>query len=82
MPADTRPMKRMKSPMPTLIACFSARGIAFMIASRKPVSTRAVMTSPSRKIAPIATSHGSLSPAMSWNATTALSPMPEATASG
>ena len=26
MPADTRPMKRMKSPMPTPMACFSATG--------------------------------------------------------
>ena len=31
---------------------------------------------------PIAAVHGSFMPAMSWNATTALSPMPEASASG
>jgi hypothetical protein len=82
MPAETRPMNRMKSPMPALIACFSTRGIAFMIASRKPVSTSTVMAIPSRKITPMAAGHGSLSVAMSWNATTALSPMPEARASG
>ena len=82
MPAATSPMKRMKRPMPTLIACFSARGMAFMIASRNPVSTKAVMTRPSRKITPMAACQGSLRPAMSWKATTALSPMPEATARG
>ena len=81
-PADTSPMKRMKSPMPTPMARLSDTGIAFMIASRKPVSTSAVITAPSSSTTPIAAVHGSLRPATSWNATTALSPMPEASASG
>ena len=65
IPADTSPMKRMKRPMPTPIACFSARGMAFMIASRKPVRTSAVITSPSMNTTPIAAGQGSLRPAMS-----------------
>ena len=53
-----------------------------MIASRKPVSTSTVITSPSSTTTPIAAVHGSLSVATSWKATTALIPMPEAIASG
>ncbi len=82
MPADTRPMKRMKRPMPTPMARLSAAGIAFMIASRKPVSTSAVITRPSSSTTPIAAVHGSFMPATSWKATTALSPIPDARASG
>ena len=40
MPPSTRPMNRMKKPMPTTIAFLSSSGIALKIASRKPVSTR------------------------------------------
>src|SRR5262245_17705045 len=40
MPEALRPMKRMKSPMPTPMACFSEAGMAFMIASRSPVTTK------------------------------------------
>ena len=82
MPADTRPMKRMKSPMPTPMARLSDRGMASMIASRKPVSTSAVRMIPSRKTTPMAACQGSLSPAMSWKATAAFNPMPAASASG
>ena len=40
--------------MPTPIERFSASGTAFMIASRRPTSTRTVMTTPSITITPIA----------------------------
>ena len=42
------------SPIPTPIARFSAIGMAFMTASRKPVSTRSVITTPSSTTTPIA----------------------------
>ena len=81
-PPFTSPMKRMKRPIPTEMARFSARGMAFTTASRTPTSTRMVMTTPSRKITPIAAGHGSFCAAISWKATTAFSPIPDATARG
>ena len=39
-PPSTRPMNRMKKPMPITMAFFSSSGIAWKIASRKPVRTR------------------------------------------
>ena len=68
--------------MPTEIARLSARGMAFTTASRTPTSTRTVITTPSRKMTPIAAGHGSFCAAISWNATTALSPIPDAMARG
>ncbi len=82
MPAALKPMKRMKSPMPTPMARFSETGMAFMIASRNPVSTNTVMASPSSTTTPMAACQGSFMPATSWKATAALSPIPEASASG
>ena len=82
-PAFTRPIKRMNRPMPTPIACFRGIGIAFRIASRKPVRTSAVMTIPSMRMMPMAACHGSGGvPSTSWYATTALSPRPAAIANG
>ncbi len=40
------------------------------------------MTTPSSTMTPMAAGHGSFKPATSWKATAALSPMPEARASG
>ena len=54
MPPSTRPMNRMKKPMPTTIAFLSSIGMALKIASRKPVSTRMVMTTPSSTTMPMA----------------------------
>ena len=50
MPPSTRPMKVMNKPMPTPIARFRLIGMAFMMASRSPVSTSRRMTMPSTKI--------------------------------
>src|SRR5665647_1581514 len=55
-PPLTRPMNRMKKPMPTTMAFFSSSGMALKMASRKPVSTRIVMATPSRKMRPMALS--------------------------
>ena len=65
IPAEWSPMNRMKSPIPTPMARFSASGIAPIIASRKPVSTSTVMARPSSITTPMAACHGSLSPATS-----------------
>ena len=64
------------------MARFSEAGMARMIASRSPMSTKTVMATPSSTTTPIAVCHGSFMPATSWNATTALSPMPDARANG
>ncbi len=81
-PEVKKPMKAMKRPMPTLIARLSAIGTASISASRKRVSTSTVMTRPSRKTTVIACGHVSPRPATSSNATTALSPIPAASANG
>ena len=80
MPPSTRPMKRMKKPMPMTIAFLSSSGMALKIASRKPVSTRMVMTMPSMTMMPMASGSSGPRPATSWKATTALRPMPGAMA--
>ncbi len=79
-PPSTRPMKRMKKPMPTTIAFFSSSGIEWKIASRKPVITRIVMATPSRTMSPMALSKLRPWPSTRLKATTALSPMPGAMA--
>ena len=81
-PAVKKPMKAMKRPMPTLMARLSPMGTASITASRKRVSTSSVMTSPSSSTTVIACGHESPRPATSSKATTALSPMPAASASG
>ena len=54
MPPSTRPMNRMKKPMPTAMAFLSSSGMALKMASRKPVSTSMVMATPSQKMRPMA----------------------------
>ena len=81
-PEVKKPMNAMKRPMPTLIARLSPIGTASMSASRKRVSTSMVMTAPSRNTTVIAWGHESPRPATRSKATTALSPMPAASAKG
>jgi hypothetical protein len=73
-------MKAMNRPMPTPIACFIGCGMAFMIASRSPVTTSTQIRMPSRTTRPIASDQ--LISGASWKATTALRPSPAAMASG
>jgi hypothetical protein len=65
MPAFLRPMKAIKSPMPTAMANFIESGTAFSTASRKLVRTRIVISSPSATTAAIAVCHGKPRPSMS-----------------
>jgi hypothetical protein len=81
-PDVTKPMNAMKSPMPTLIARFRARGTASIIACRKRVRTSSVMTTPSANTTVIAWGHVSPRPLTSSKATTAFRPMPGARARG
>ena len=81
-PEVKNPMKAMKRPIPTLIARLSPIGTASMSAWRKRVSTSTVMTAPSRTMTVIACGHESPRPATRSNATTALSPIPAASANG
>jgi hypothetical protein len=80
IPDVVSPMNAMNRPIPIAIAFFSSSGIALMIASRSPRSTRIVIASPSTTTRPIAS--GKLRPACatSVNATTALRPSPGAIA--
>lgn len=55
--ASTRPTKVTNRPMPTEIATRNSLGTARKTASRKPVSTRAVMMMPSTAIIPMARGH-------------------------
>ena len=80
MPPSTRPMNRMKKPMPTTMAFFSSIGMALKMASRKPVSTRIVMARPSSTTMPMALSKLRPCAATRLKATTALRPMPGAIA--
>ena len=45
-PAFTSPSRATNMPMPMVIACLSASGMAFMIISRRPVTTSRQMTTP------------------------------------
>ena len=73
-------MNAMKRPMPIAIAFFRSSGIASMIFSRIPVSTRIVTAMPSTTIRPIAAGNDRPSPATRLNATTAFRPSPGAIA--
>ena len=81
-PPLASPISARKSPMPAPMARLSDIGIASSTASRNPVSTSRVRIAPSATTTPIAS--GALSPSRptSVNATTALSPIPGATANG
>ena len=80
MPPSTRPMKRMKKPMPMAMAFLSCRGMPRKIASRRPVSTRMVMTMPSITMMPMAAFIVRPPAATRLKATTALMPSPGAMA--
>ncbi len=80
-PPFAKPMNRMNRPMPTPIERFSASGTAFMMASRRPITTRTVIATPSRTITPIAPA-ASRPFAVSEKATIALMPRPAARANG
>ena len=65
------------------MATFSWLGTALKTASRKPVTTSSVMTTPSQKISPIASPKDSpKGPSTRVNDTIAFSPMPAAKARG
>lgn len=81
-PPFTRPISRIKRPMPTAIAPFSRCGIAFITFSRSPVSTSTRIRMPSIRITPIASCQVRPEPATSPNATTAFSPIPGAIING
>ena len=57
-PPSFSPMVVMKSPMPTPMARLRLSGMAFMTASRRPVSTRMRMMRPSTKITDMPTCQG------------------------
>ena len=78
-PPSLRPMVVMNRPMPTPIARFRSSGMAFMIDSRRPVSTSTRMMRPSTKMTDMPTCHGTLAcwKPMSEKVTTAFRPMPE-----
>ena len=80
MPALSKPMKAMKSPMPMAIAFLRSSGIASMTFARKPVSTKTVTAMPSTTMSPIAAGYESPSPATRPKATVALIPRPGAIA--
>ena len=65
-PALTKPMKAMKSPMPTVMAIFSACGTALKIAVRMPVAPRTTMMMPLMITSPIASAQ-----VTSWTTETA-----------
>ena len=79
-PASTRPMKAMNSPMPTLIACLRANGIASRIVCRSPVRTSSTMPKPSITTRPIAS--GQVMVGARVKATREFRPSPVAMASG
>ena len=81
-PAFTRPISAMNAPIPIPMARLRSMGIALMIASRTPVSTKIVMRMPSVTMTPIACGNVSLSPSTSVNATNAFNPSPAASANG
>jgi len=81
-PESMRPMKAMNKPIPTLIAVFSAGGMAWNTALRKPVSTRTVMMMPSRTIRPMASGHVMPGILAMPKVTKALRPKPVASARG
>ena len=81
-PAFTNPMNAMNKPMPIPMDRLRSMGMAFRTASRKPVSTSALMTKPSTTMTPMAWGQVSLLATTRANATKALSPSPAASAKG
>ena len=79
-PELTNPMKAIKSPMPTVMATFSAWGTAWKIATRTPVAPSRTMMTPLIMVSPMASAH-----VTSWTTETArklFMPRPAARAKG
>ena len=79
-PASTKPIRAMKSPIPTEMAILICAGTALKTATRNPVRTNTKMIRPSRTTRPIAAAHV-IFDAMP-TATKVLRPKPVAKASG
>lgn len=79
-PAFTRPIRATNIPMPMVIACFSASGIAFMIISRSPVTTSSMITTPYITHMPMAC--GQVITGTTWLDSTPDTESPAASASG
>lgn len=79
-PESTRPISRMKRPIPIAMPLRSDFGTAFITRSRSPVATSSITTMPARTTMPIAS--GQLIRGASWSATTVLTPRPAASAIG
>ena len=79
-PALTKPMKAMKSPMPTVMASFSCTGTASKIIFRRPVAASRTMITPLMTTSAIAS--GQLIEPTIENARNALMPRPAAKANG
>ena len=82
MPAFARPMRAMKSPIPTATAFFIPAGIALMIFSRIPKMERTMKMIPSIRTAVKASCHEHPIPKHTVNVKNALSPIPGASATG
>ncbi len=82
MPASTRPMIVMNSPMPIPMANLRSPGMASITASRKPTSTSREMITPSATITPMASGQLRWSVPTRAKATNALRPRPAASANG
>ena len=72
----------MKRPIPTPIAYLRPIGIAFIIILRSPVNTKTATIIPSITIIPIACCQFNPRPKIIVNTTTALIPIPDASANG
>ena len=58
MPADLKPRKARKAPMPAVIANFRLSGIALTMACRAPATLRMTNSAPEMNTAPSAVCHG------------------------
>jgi len=79
-PAFTNPSSATNIPMPMVIACLSASGMAFMIISRRPVTTSRQMTTPYTTHIPMAC--GQVMFGTTWAVSAAETFRPAASASG
>ena len=82
IPADCKPMKATKSPIPALMPIFRDFGIAFIMASRMLVSVRTAKIAPSMNTAVRAMCQDTPITPHTLKAKNALSPIPGANAMG